>query len=349
MAVGDMCRNALARAATATAIAVLVPQLALGVGGTVVNGTTGAPQAGVALTLSSFQGGMTPLEETLSQADGSFEFAKALPTVSAGQPFAGAIRAEHDGIGYTEILAGGEAHDGVRVTVYSAKERELPAPVQRVLILEAGGEELLLRESFVFFNDSTPPVTYSSAAGTLNFYLPPEAGGRVDVSGAGPAGMPLRSTALPAGPDNIYKVDFPLKPGQSRIDLQYAVPYTDGMQFTTRSTYRGVDTRVAAPAGVSLEGVGVTSLGQEPNTLASIYSVPEGPAVTLTVRGSGRLLTGAGSGTGGQAEISIEHAPVSKELPWIAGLAIAILGLGFYHLLSSRVPQESSSKAAKQG
>ena len=81
---------------------------------------------------------------------------------------------------------------------------------------------MLLRESFQFVNASSPPVTYSSAAGTLNFYLPPEAGGGVDVSGTGPAGMPLRSTALPAGPDNIYKVDFPLKPGENRIDLQYA-------------------------------------------------------------------------------------------------------------------------------
>lgn len=349
MAGREMRRGPLATAANAAAIAVLAPQLALAVGGTVVNGTTGAPQAGVALTLSSFRGGMTPLEETVSQADGSFEFTKALPTVAAGQPFAGAIRAEHDGIGYTEILGGGEAHDSVRVTVYSVSERELPAPVNRVLILEPGGEELLLRESFQFVNDSSPPVTYSSAAGTLNFYLPPEAEGGVDVSGTGPAGMPLRSTALPAGPDNIHKVDFPLKPGESRIDLQYAVPYEDGMPFTTRSTYPSVNTRLAAPAGVSLEGVGVASLGQEPTTLASIYTVPEGPAVTLTVKGSGQLRTGTGSGAGGQAEISIEQAPVSKELPWIAGLAIAILGLGFYHLLSSRVPQERRAKAGKQG
>lgn len=349
MAGREMRKGALRTAAAAAAIAALAPQLALAVGGTVVNGTTGAPQAGVALTLSSFQGGMTPLEETLSQPDGSFEFTKALPAVSAGQPFAGAIRAEHDGIGYTEILRGGEAHDSVRVTVYSVSERELPAPLNRVLILEPGGEELLLRESFQFVNDSNPPVTYSSADGTLNFYLPPDALGGVDVSGTGPAGMPLRSTALPAGPEDIYKVDFPLKPGENRIDLQYAVPYEDGMQFTTRSTYPGVNTRLAAPAGVNLEGIGVTSLGQEPTTLASIYTVPEGPAVTLTVSGSGQLRTGAGSGAGGQAEISIEQAPVSKELPWIAGLAIAILGLGFYHLLSSRVPQQSSAKTAKQG
>ena len=271
---------------------------------------------------------MTPLEETVSQPDGSFEFTKALPPVSAGQPFAGAIRAEHGGIGYTEILRGGEAHDSVRVTVYSVEEQELPAPVNRVLILEPGAEELLLRESFQFVNDSNPPVTYSSAAGTLNFYLPAEAQGSVDVSGTGPAGMPLRSTALPAGPENIYKVDFPLKPGENRIDLQYAVPYSDGMQFTTRSTYPGVNTRLAAPARREPRG----NRCRQPRPRAhdpgfDLHGAGRAGG-DLTVSGSGQLRTGAGSGAGGQAEISIEQAPVSKELPWIAGLAIAILGLG---------------------
>lgn len=349
MAGRDKRKAALGRTATAAVVAMFAPQLALAVSGTVLNATTGAPQAGVSLTLSSFQGGMTPLEETVSAGDGSFAFTKPLPAVASGQPFAGAIRAEHDGIGYTEILRGGEAHDSVQLTVYAVSEQKLPGPANRVLILEPGADELVLRESFQFVNDSDPPVTYSSGAGTLNFYLPPEAGGVVDVSGTGPAGMPLRSTALPAGADDIYKVDFPLKPGENRIDLQYAVPYEDGMQLTARSTYPGVNTRLAAPAGVSLEGVGVASLGQEPTTLASIYSVPEGPAVTLTVRGSGQLRTSAAGGGGGQAEISIEQAPVSKELPWIAGLAIAILGLGFYHLLSSRLPQGPAAKAGKQG
>ncbi len=349
MAGSEMRRQALGRAAAGAAAALLAPQFALAVSGTVLNATTGSPQAGVSLTLSSFRGGMTPLEETVSKADGSFEFRKPLPAAAPGQPFAGAIRAEHEGIGYTEILRGGTAHESVRLSVYSSSERNLPAPANRVLILEPAADELTLRESFQFVNDSDPPVTYSSAEGTLNFYLPAEAGGAVDVSGTGPAGMPLRSTALPAGPEGIYKVDFPLKPGESRIDLHYAVPYQDGMQLTVRSAYPGVNTRVAAPAGVSLEGVGLESLGQEPTTLASIYSAPASPAVLLTVRGSGQLRTGAAGAGGGQAEISIEPAPIAKELPWIAGLAIAILGLGFYHLLASQAPGAHGAKPGKQG
>ena len=87
----------------ATCLAAAAP-LAAQVRGRVTNGTDGGPAGGVALTLSSFLGGMTPVEEVVSGADGRFAFTKDLPAVSANQPFAGAIRAEFEGIGYTEVL-----------------------------------------------------------------------------------------------------------------------------------------------------------------------------------------------------------------------------------------------------
>ncbi len=303
--------------------------------GVVTNGTTGQPQSGVMLTLSSFSGGMTPLEEVQSGSGGTFEFTKELPAVSSGQPFQGAIRAELDGIGYTEILRGGETHDGVRLTVYSVSENGLPAPRNRVVILEPSTTEMVVRESFQFVNDAVPPVTYSSAAGTLQFYLPADTGGEVDVSGTGPAGMPLRSTALPAGDPDLYSVDFPLKPGENRIDVQYTVPYADDGQLTVRSAYPGLQARLATPAGVNLDGVGITNLGQEPTTQASIWLMPPDPAVTIRVSGVGQLSSPASGSGGGAGDIRIAPAPIAEELAWISGLAIAILGLGFFHLWSS--------------
>ncbi len=333
-----LARNLLA-AVTAAALWALAAQPAGAVSGMVLNGTTGEPQGGVSLTLSSFEGGMTPLEEAVSQADGTFAFAKQLPAVSSGQPFAGAIRAEHGGIGYTEVLRDGTAHDSVRITVYSVSATEIPSPTNRFVFVEPRGSELAVVELYQFANASEPPVTYSSEDGSLQFYLPPAAQGAVDVSGTGPAGMPLPSTALPvAGVPDLYQVDFPLKPGENRLDLQYALPYEDPAQLIVRSAYPTVPTRVVAPPGVQVEGIGLTDLGQEPRTQASLYSIPEGSAVTLQVSGSSQLRSEAPVGGGDPAPISVEPAPVAKELVWIAGLAIAILGLGFFHLLSSRLP-----------
>ena len=317
------------------------------VSGTVRNGTTGAGAPGVTLTLSSFLGGMTPLEETVTDTDGRFAFEKELPAVATGQPFAGAIRAELDGINYTEILGADDALDAVTITVYSASATGIAPPSNRVVILEPGGEEMVVRESFQFFNNSEPPVTYSTEDGTLRFFLPDEAKGVVQVSGTGPAGMPLRSTALPAGEDGLYKVDFPLKPGENRIDLSYLVPFEEGTPFVLRSLHPDVATRVAAPEGVEISGESVQLFGREPSTNAAIYSVTGAGAVALTVSGQGTLRREAPSGSS-SAEISIQPAPIARELVWIAGLTILILGLGFVHLLTSRQAAATGRQARKE-
>ncbi len=308
--------------------------------GTVVNATTGQPAAGVDLTLSTFSGGMRPLEEVQSGADGRFAFTRNLPAVSRDQPFQGAIRAEYEGIGYTEILGSDSANDNIRITVYSVQSTEIPPPDVRVLLFQPDGEQLQVHELYQLVNDSDSPVTYSSEDGTLRFHLPSAAEGQVDVSGTGPAGMPLQSSALPAGDAGIYKVDFPLKPGDNRIDLSYSVPHEDGGEFTVRSLYPEMQTRVAAPEGVEISGEGLTPLGQEPTTRASTYLLSASGDVTLSIAGQGRLSSGASGSPSGQSEISIEPAPVAKELLWIIILAALILGTGYLHLLKSKLPTD---------
>ena len=322
---------------------------AAAVRGTVINATAGKAAAGVMLTLSSFRGGMTPLEEAVSGADGSFEFTKDLPATPAEQPFRGAIRAEQDGVNYTEILRSDSSLDDVRITVYSVRDTDLPAPSTRAIILEPGTQEMIVRESYVFENDSVPPVTYSSEKGTLLFYLADEANGVVDVSGRGPAGMPLRSAALPTSEPGVLKVDFPLKPGQNWIDLSYVLPYEDGQAFALRTAYDTVETRVAVPAGVQLEGTGLTALGSHPDISASVFNVAAGAESEVVITGQGRFGGAPSPGTAAPAEISIQPAPIAKELLWMAGISILILGLGFYHLLCSNLPDGHGIARSQKG
>ena len=281
---------------------------------------------------------MRPVEETVSGSDGAFSFEKELPAVAEGQQLVGSIRAEHDGVNYTEILPAGAATRDVRVTVYSASAEAIPPPDGRAVVLEPGETEMIVQEIFVFVNDSSPPITYSSAAGTLRFFLPEAAQGVVRVSGTGPAGMPLTSTALPSETTGVYKVDFPLKPGENRIDLSYLLPHENGAEFTVRSMYPTLGTRVAVPEGVSLDGSGISLSGSMPETNLILYDVPDaGPvAIAVTRRPSS------------SSQISIEPAPIANELGWIAGLAVLILGLGFAHLLASSTPSTREVRSSPE-
>ena len=162
--------------------------------GTVVNRTTGQPAARVALTLITFVGGMSPVEEVYSSADGAFAFEKELSR-STEQPMLGMVRAEYEGVPYSSLIRAGSAGD-LTVEVYSVEEEDLPAPDRHVVIFGPEESELVVNELFFFRNESDPPLAFRNPnRGTLRFYLPPEAGGEVSVQATGPAGMPLRSTA----------------------------------------------------------------------------------------------------------------------------------------------------------
>jgi len=318
--------------------------------GSVVNRTTGQPAPGVALTLITFVGGMSPVEEVYSSADGTFAFEKELST-SSGQPMLGMVRAEHEGVPYTTMLRAGMAGD-VTVEVFSVDETTRPTPNNHIVIFEPGASELVINETFMFINEATPPRAFRNAEeGTLRFHLPPGAGGEVSVQATGPAGMPLKSTAEPAGPENIYKVDFPLKPGENRLDVVYRIPHGEGDGFAGKLLYDGLKTMVAAPQGVTLEGDDLKPLGTEAeHTQASLFEIPASREYQIAaIRGIGQLRRpNAGGASGGQggsgaAPISVEPAPIAAELTWLLILTGGILAVGFIYLYSAKTGDESSA------
>jgi len=303
------------------------------INGVAVNRTTGEPVARIPITLISFAQGMDPIEEVYTDAEGRFAFVKE---VTGGPAM---LRSEFDGVSYSKMIPPGTPQQGVEVEVFNAAEEPIP-PTGRVLVLEPGESQLIINESYLFENNTSPPKTYRDAErGTLRFYLPAAAKGVVQVEASGPARMPLKQVADPTSDPDIYKVDFAIKPGENRISLTYLLPHDGGKsQIEGRSVYENLQTRIAVPAGVELQGEGLQSLGKEPTTQAEIFEVAGGP-FAVTVIGSGRLSRGssqpsggAPAGGGAPTEITIEQAPISKEAPWVFGIAGAILALGFIRL-----------------
>ena len=148
--------------------------------------------------------------------------------------------------------------------------------------------------------------------------------------------MPLPSSATKTDREDIYKVDFPLKPGDNLIELTYSVPTADAENFTSRILYDDVETRFVIPEGVSVEGQGLERIGQEPQSQASIYQYKGGGEFSLRISGEGRLGREGPAGGGSGNEIRIAPAPVARELWWVIAITAAILGIGFYNLLSSK-------------
>jgi hypothetical protein len=312
-----------------TLIAFLASSCALfaAVDGVVVNGTTGKPQANVVVTLvQPSETGMQTIGSAKSDADGKFSIDKQYA------PGPVLIQSLYAGVQYTQMLPPGSPTSGVPVQVFEATTNVMPGQTaQHMILIEPGPAGLAISETFMC--DNQTKQTYSDPSkGSVQFYVPDAARGKIQVTVSAPNGMPVPRPAVKTKQPGIYKVDYPLKPGETRFDIGYTLPSSE--TFAGKRLDRNMPTRLVTPPSVTLSGDGLDSLGQEPQTKAHIYDV-KGASFEVAITGAGSLRAPdsstppeGGEADDGRPQIESGVARIYTQLPWVLGLTFAILGLG---------------------
>jgi 5-hydroxyisourate hydrolase-like protein (transthyretin family) len=302
----------------------VVPLLAA-VDGTVVNRTTGQPQSGATVTLYKLgQAGMESVESVKSGAGGKFR----IDHTPQGPHL---IQTAFDGVTYNHMLPPGSPASGLSLDVYNSSKQPGAARISRhFLIFQPNGAQMSVSEGFIFANNGT--TTYNDPdGGTLKFYLPAAAKGIVQVKATAPQGMPIDRAADKTNQKGIYKIDFPIKPGETTIQVTYLVPYSSGAVFEGKTVGKTEEpTLLVVPNGVTLKGEGVESKGREPQSQASIFSVA---TATYKVEIAGSMPAAAAadadSGDSGPSLEEVSPKILQQNMKWILALAFGILALGF--------------------
>jgi hypothetical protein len=312
------------------------------VDGTVINRTLGKPQAGATVTLYKLgQAGPEQIESVKSGADGKFHITQDAPA-----PGPRLVQAAYEEVTYNRILPPGSASNDVTVEVYESSKKPGDAKVeQHVVVFEPVRGQLMVNEWYIFHNSGK--TTYNDVdGGTVRFFLPPAANGAVQVNATAPQGMPVPQAAEKTSSKNIYKVAFAIKPGETRFDISYHVPFNAPGTFEGR-ILNNSPTRLVVPNGVTIKGNGIQPVGQEPRTKAAIYDV-KGPDFKIEIAGAGSLQpTEEASDDSGGGGATYEQIPpkVYGNMKWILALAFAVLTLGFILLYRAQVPVAASSAA----
>ena len=261
----------------------LVPFSAVRAGtvrGTVKNGTTGQPAAGVELTLVQPMGGMQEVGNAKSGPQGEFTFDN--PNLGT-QPML--VRASYRGIYFNSMVPPGS--NTVQVDIFEpSKDLKTINVPSHVVIFQPNGSTLLVGEEYQIENKSQPPHAYFKAEGNFDFALP-EGAKLQQVSAAGPAGMPI--TQLPMDKkNNRYAIAFAFRPGVSVVRYSYELPYEGNAASVKLATvYPGGGLMVAAPPSVQVSGDGLAPGGQEQGmNLYGRQDVPAGTLVSVNVSGS---------------------------------------------------------------
>ncbi len=292
------------------------------VDGTVVNATTGKSQPSVIVTLvHPGAQGMQTIATVKSDAEGKFKIDKEVP------PGQALLQAIYQGVLYTLVLPPGGPSSGVHVKVYDATAKPGVAKIsQHMVLIEPSANSLDISETFLIENETT--TTFQDPAnGSVQFYLPDAADGKVSVTINSPGGMPIQRAAEKTKDKNIYKIQYPVKPGESRFDVSYSLPPSE--TFSSKILHSDGVTRLVTPPAVTLQGV--ESLGQEPQTKAHIYGAGDS-AYTVQIAGTGSLRNAepaaAEDEDSGQPQIEEKAARIYSRMEWVLGLAFAILALG---------------------
>jgi hypothetical protein len=265
------------------AVAIFAPWIAAQAGtvrGTVKNGTTGMPGAGVEVILIQLQGGMQPVSNSKTDTQGQFSFDN--PALGV-QPML--IRAVFHGVNFHQPVPPGKSEVEVEVFDPTQDPKTITIPTH-IVILQPNGSNLIVGEEYSVQNHSNPKQAYFRADGSFNFALPVK--GQLQQAAAwGPSGMPVVQATIDKT-KNRYAIAFAFRPGESGVRYSYALPYAGNTATVKLPTvYPGAKLLVLAAPSVQVSGEGLEPGGLEQGM--NIYgreSLPANADFAMNVSGT---------------------------------------------------------------
>jgi len=324
-----------------------LPAAAATLTGTVRNGTTGQPAAGVDVVLIALQGGMETVASTKTDSAGRF----TLDNPSIGtQPML--VRALYRGVNFHASLPPGRTTADIEVFDPTRDPRVLQITT-RLVVFQPNGATLLVGEEYTVNNSSKPPAAFFKPDGTFDFELP--AGAALgQVSAWGPSGMPTVQGTIDRGPQR-YSIAFPFRPGESGVRVSYQVPYPGNSARLRLPAGTAARVVLIAPPTVQVIGTGFAPAGtQEGWSVYARDAVAAATAIDVSVSVSGTAPPpaadpGAGQGSAsGRSQVATEVMPSRLgNLQWILVVGFAALFLiGVIFLWRRPAPLPASTGTA---
>jgi hypothetical protein len=294
------------RSAVLTLMALLLLAIAAGattatagtLNGTVKNGTTGQVAAGADVILIQLQGGMQPVANTKTDAQGQFHFDN--PQLGTGPML---VRVVYKGVNYHEPITPGKMSATIEVFEPTSDPKSFSI-ANHAIILQPNGADLMVGEEYMIANKTQPPLAFYRADGSFDFTLPDGADFN-QASAWGSSGMPVVQGTIDKG-KNKMAIAFPFRPGESGVRLSYKVPYA-GNHLTLHnvSPYSSERLIIAAPPTVQISGAGITAAGQDQGF--NVYmrdNVAANAPVEISVSGTAPVPSASQTGGGGPAGAS---------------------------------------------
>jgi hypothetical protein len=224
-------------------------------------------------------------EAARSKTDSQGKFTLQVPDDAAQH----LVRVTHDGVNYFRPAPAGTTT--VTLDVYdAAKTVEGVKGRADILRVQADGNQMDVTELFVLQNDSKPPRTRMS---DRSFEITLPEGTVLDSSlAAGPGGMPVNSSPVPLGDKGHYAYVFPIRPGETKFQIAYHLPYSGAFEFRPQIHTTMEDVVVMLPKSMNFKADGslFANGGEEKGmSIFVAHNVAAGAQLAFSVSGTGQI------------------------------------------------------------
>ena len=334
--------------------------------GTVRNSTTGKPSAGDEVVVFKLGQGMEESGHTQTDASGQFRFKLDDPKATH------LVRAIHQDVTYHRLARPGTT--AVALEVYDVAKKVMGIRVfADIMRIRAAQGLIAVTREFAVQNTSNPPRTQMNAR-NLEFYVPDNAH-MIDGSATATIenGNPLKSAPVPEGERNRYSFIFPLRPGLTRFEVTYQLPYSGSASIDPKSIYPLEHFVVMLPKALQFKAAAsstrfkLMNIPNEPDATVQVASnTTHGQNLAFTISGERSLETGQRNATQGPGEGQRDSAgiaqsnnrpggglgtpidapdPLQEYRWWILGGAAAVLSIGGLYVASR---QQSTAPAFRR-
>jgi hypothetical protein len=272
--------------------------LAAPITGIVTNRTTGKPSAGDTVAVINTAQSMDEIAKVTSDAQGHF----SVDAPNGGQIL---LHVTHGGAEYFKSVQPGSG--SADIDVYDSAKK-IDGITGEALVFraetDAPGKTLNVAENFFVQNTSAPART-EYGGNTFDFYLPK--GAQVsETLASSPGGLPTNSKVVPIdAASGHYAFTFPIRPGETRFQVAYSLPYSGKLIFGLKLSVPTGDVAVMLPKSMKFQGSAAFQPLNDPSVINSQSYDAHQPAlaqpVVFTLAGTGQLPEESAQGSGGQS------------------------------------------------
>ena len=259
--------------------------------GVVTNRTADKPSAGDTIAVINTAQSMDEIAKSPSDAHGRFH----VDVPDGGQIL---LHITHNGADYFKSVPPGAA--SVDIDVYDSAAKVDGISGEAMVIraeTDVSGKTLNVVENLFVQNSSSPPRT-QFGGNTFDVFLPKNAVVQESLASS-PGGLPTNSKVVDAGSGH-YAFTFPIRPGETRFQVSYSLPYNGKQPFSLKLSVPTGDVAVMLPKTMQFQG-SPEFQPINPDVNAQSFDAHQPPfaePIQFTIAGTGQLPESQGAAQG---------------------------------------------------